>query len=184
MNIVESVEAVLFVSESPVSLEQLAHAIQSPVYVVEAALETLGARLQFNSALQLVRIAGGYQFCTKPEFAEIVSRHLQPSRQKLSKSLLETLAVIAYQQPLTSAEIEAIRGVQSDYTLRQLMDKRLIREVGKKPTPGRPILYGTTQQFLHAFNLNDLSDLPALDPNISKLHAVSGAGFEEQPPLL
>lgn len=181
--LVQSVEAVLFSADTPVSVDEICSAVEAPKYAVEEALEKLGARLQFNSALQLVRIAGGYQLCTKPQYATPVTRYLRPQRQKLSRSLMEVLAIVAYQQPVTMAEVDAIRGVQSDYSLRQLAERRLIREVGRKNTPGRPILYGTTQQFLHLFNLEDLSQLP--DVRIrSILKTVEGKGHEEQPPLL
>lgn len=158
--ILRSVEALLFVAEAPAKVEDLAHAIECPPYEVEAALDTLGARLRGESSLQLVRIAGGYQICTKPEFATIVARFSKPQSTRLSRSLLEVLAIVAYQQPVTSAEIDAVRGVDSSYALRQLLDRRLLAEVGRKKAPGRPLLYGTTQQFLHVFNLEDLSSLP------------------------
>jgi segregation and condensation protein B len=112
--------------------------------------------------LQLIRIAGGYQVCTKPECAESITRFLKPQRQRLTRSALEVLAIIAYKQPITSNEIEKIRGVQSDYALRSLMEKDLIKEVDRMATPGRPFLYGTTEQFLHIFNLNDLEELPPI----------------------
>lgn len=184
MSLIESVEAVLFVAESPVTPDQIALAVQAPVYAVEESLEQLGARLEFNSALQLVRIAGGYQLCTKPQHAEAIARYLKPQRHKLSRSLLETLAIIAYKQPITGAEVDEIRGVQSDYSLRQLVERRMVREVGRKVAPGRPVLYGTTQQFLHAFNLQDLSDLPQLVVGAPGIQAIDGRGHEEQPRLL
>ncbi len=174
----------LFVADSPATTEDLAQAVQAPVYAVEEALEKLGARLMFNSALQLVRIAGGYQLCTKAEYAEAVARYLKPQKQRMSRSLMEVLAIVAYRQPVTLAEVDAIRGVQSDYSVRQLMERRLIREVGRKQTPGRPLLYGTTQQFLHTFNLEDLSQLPELGIVRPALEKVDGKGHEEQPSLL
>jgi segregation and condensation protein B len=112
--------------------------------------------------LQLVRIAGGYQVCTKPECADAITRFLKPQRQRLTRSALEVLAIVAYRQPITTAEIEKIRGVQSDYALRSLVEKDLIYEVDRMATPGRPILYGTTDQFLHIFSLNDLDELPPI----------------------
>ncbi len=129
---------------------------------IEQGLERLGAALLNGSALQLVRIAGGFQLCTQSAYADTVSRFLKPERPKLSRSLMEVLAIVAYRQPITLAEVDAVRGVQSDYSVRQLQERRLIRDVGRKKTPGRPVLYGTTQQFLHQFNLNDLSQLPKL----------------------
>lgn len=131
----------------------------------------------------MVRIAGGYQLCTKPEFAEIVARFLQPQKHKLSRSLMEVLAIVAYQQPVTSAEIDAVRGVQSDYGLRTLVEKRLVCEVGRKSAPGRPVLYGTTQQFLHTFNLNSLTELPELGFSKDDIQAIGINQPPDQPAL-
>lgn len=163
MSILRSVEAVLFVADTPAKPEEIAAAIGCPVFEVEDALEKLGGRYHHDSALQLVRIAGGYQLCTKPEYAETVARFAKPQKARLSKSLMEVLAIVAYQQPVTTAEIESVRGVDSSYALRQLLDRRLLTEVGRKKAPGRPLLYGTTQQFLHLFKLDDLGQLPPID---------------------
>lgn len=160
--LLEEVEALLFVADRPASVESLAEALCRPAEEVRAALAELGGRLSQSGPLQLVQIAGGYQLCTKPQFAEVVARFAKPQRQRLGRSVMEVLAIVAYRQPVTLAEIEAVRGVQSDYGLRQLLERRLIREVGRKQTPGRPALYGTTQQFLHQFNMNDLKELPEL----------------------
>ena len=159
---VETVEALLFVADSPSTLESLARAAGFTEAQVEQALELLAARYDKGGAVQIVHIAGGYQLCTKPEFAEVIGNFLKPQRQKLSRSLMEVLAIVAYKQPITSADIEMVRGVQCDYGIHGLLERRLIREVGRKQTPGRPVLYGTTKQFLHQFNLNDLSQLPKL----------------------
>lgn len=164
MSLVDSLEALLFASDSPVSVEALARACEVGVGQADQALELLKERLQ-GTALDLIEIAGGYQLCTRPEHAERIANFLKPQRQRLSRSLLEVLAVIAYRQPITMAEIEAVRGVQSDYSVRALQERRLIREVGRRHSPGRPLLYGTTQQFLHQFNLKAIDELPPLDPN-------------------
>jgi segregation and condensation protein B len=171
VNVLKGVEALLYVSDSPAKPEDLARALQVPVFEVEDALEKLGGRYQHGHGIQIVRIAGGYQISTKPDLADAVTRFLQPKRQKLSRTLLEVLAIVAYQQPVTTAEIDAVRGVASDYSVRQLLEKRLIYESGRKQAPGRPILYSTTPQFLHAFHMNSVQELPQL--------AVVGA---EQPP--
>lgn len=163
MTLVENLEALLFASDAPAPVEALARACEVTVGQAEQALELLKKRLQ-NTAIDLVEIAGGYQLCTRAEHAERIANFLKPHRQRLSRSLLEALAVVAYRQPLTMAEIESVRGVQSDYSVRALLERRLIREVGRRPTPGRPHLYGTTQQFLHQFNLKSIKDLPPLDP--------------------
>lgn len=159
---VVTVEALLFVSDSPATVESLARSAGFTEAQVEQAIELLKARYEKDGALQVVQIAGGYQICTKSEFAEIIGNFLKPQRQKLSRSLMEVLAIVAYKQPITAADIEIVRGVQSDYGIHGLLERRLIREVGRKQAPGRPVLYGTTKQFLHQFNLNDLSQLPRL----------------------
>jgi segregation and condensation protein B len=162
LEIVDTVEALLFVADAPVPAETLARTLGMNEGQVEQALEVLQERLASGGPLQVVRLAGGWQLCTKSDYAEMIAAFLKPQRQRLSRSLMEVLAVIAYRQPITLAEIDLARGVQSDYSVRQLAERRLVHEVGRKQAPGRPVLYGTTQQFLHQFNLNDLSELPKL----------------------
>lgn len=162
MNAVDQVMALLFVADSPTTPSALATALNYTEGQIEQALELLAKKLKKSGPLQLVEIAGGYQLATKEEYAEAVSHFLKPQRQRLSRSLMEVLAIIAYKQPLTMAEIDAIRGVQSDYSVRALMERRLVQEVGRRATPGRPLLYGTSAQFLHQFKMNDLSQLPPL----------------------
>lgn len=162
MNTIDLLEALLFVADGPVALADLSHAVDVDQATAAARLEELGSRMASAGPLQLVRIAGGYQVCTKPDCADAITRFLKPQRQRLTRSALEVLAIVAYRQPVTSGEIEKIRGVQSDYALRSLVEKDLIREVDRMATPGRPILYGTTDQFLHIFNLNDLDELPPI----------------------
>lgn len=162
-NLSQAVEAILFVADAPVGLRELAQCLEVGESEIEQALAELGARLNTGSGLQLVRIAGGYQLCTRPELAEAVARYLKPQRKRLTRSALEVLAIVAYRQPITTQEIEEIRGVQSDHSLRALAERGLIAEVGRKQTPGRPILWGTTEEFLHQFGLNSLDELPPLD---------------------
>jgi len=162
MTPVDIIEALLFVADSPASLASLAAAAGLTEGQADQAIEVLRERLAERGSLQVVLIAGGFQLCTKPEYAETVANFLKPQRQKLSRSLMEVLAIVAYKQPLTSADVEQVRGVQCDYGIHGLLERRLIHEVGRKKAPGRPVLYGTTQQFLHQFNLNDLSELPEL----------------------
>jgi segregation and condensation protein B len=171
MKLIETLEALLFVADGPVALDDLSHAVESKGPEVEDALQELGARMSATGPLQLVRIAGGYQVCTKPECADAITRFLKPQRQRLTRSALEVLAIVAYKQPITASEIEKIRGVQSDYALRSLVEKDLIREVDRMATPGRPFLYGTTDQFLHIFNLNDLDELPPIqgEPEVQEV---------------
>ncbi|MBS1707309.1 MAG: SMC-Scp complex subunit ScpB [Armatimonadetes bacterium] len=183
MSVLKALEALLFVAETPATAEELATAIGVPIFEVEDSLEKLGGRLTHTSSLQLVRIAGGYQICTKPEYADIVTKFLQPQKHKLSRSLMEVLAIVAYKQPVTMSEIDEVRGVQSDYGLKQLVEKRLVCELGRKAAPGRPVLYGTTQQFLHVFNLESLADLPDLGFGRAALDAVGTHLPPDQPTL-
>ena len=166
---VDNVMALLFVADAPAGLDEIASALNYTTGQVEQALELLDKRLKKSGPLQLVKLAGGYQLSTRPEHAELIANYLKPQRQRLSRSLMEVLAIIAYKQPMTLAEIDDVRGVQSDYALRALLERRLIQEVGRKPVPGRPVLYGTSPQFLHQFKLNDLAELPPLESPIPAL---------------
>lgn len=168
MEVVDSLMALLFVADAPVPTETLVRSLGLAEGQAEQALEVLQDRLRDVGPLQVVQLAGGWQLCTKPDFAEMIAAFLKPQRQRLSRSLMEVLAVIAYNQPTTLAEIDLARGVQSDYSVRQLVERRLVQEVGRKQAPGRPLLYGTTQQFLHQFNLNDLSELPKLSVELAE----------------
>lgn len=162
MNPIDSVLALLFVADSPTPTAVLARALELTEGQVEQAIEILEAKLDEGGPLQIVKLAGGYQLATREEFAEAISAFLKPQRQRLSRSLMEVLAIVAYRQPITMAEVDEVRGVQSDYSLKQLLERRLVHEMGRKQVPGRPILYGTTPQFLHQFKLNDLGQLPSL----------------------
>ncbi len=185
MTSVDIVEALLFVAAAPASLSLLAQSTGLTEGQVEQALEILRDRLAERGSLELVQLAGGYQICTKKEYADLVANFLRPQRQTLSRSLMEVLAIVAYRQPITAAEIEQVRGVQCDYGIHGLLERRLIQDVGRKQAPGRPLLYGTTQQFLHQFNLNDLSQLPALPdgtrPMLPKVEAPHPGLFDEEP---
>ena len=160
-------EAYLFVATEPVQPAEVANLLHVEAAAVEEAFEDMAnayAR-RINSGLHIVRIAGGYQMATRPALAEGIARLLAAPGQKsrLSKPALETLAVIAYQQPVTPAEIEAVRGVNADGVLKTLAERGLIQETGRKEVPGRPFLYGTTPDFLHYFGLHTLDDLPPLE---------------------
>lgn len=155
-------ECMLFVSPQPLSTRHVAESLDLPEAEVEKALHEL--RVEYHGrGLQIVRVAGGYQMCTRPEYGEYISKLLKPERVRLSRAALETAAIIAYRQPITQPEIEAIRGVNSDGVLKTLLDRGLIRQAGRKETIGRPILYVTTDEFLNYFGLNDLSELPDME---------------------
>jgi segregation and condensation protein B len=170
---VDAVHAVLFVADAPATVQTLAEALQYTEGQVEQALEMLDALLKSGGPIMLVKLAGGYQLATKPEYAESISNFLKPQRSRLSRSLMEVLAIVAYRQPITIGELDAVRGVQSDYSVKALQERRLIYEVGRRKSPGRPVLYGTTQQFLHQFNLDDLSQLPPLEATTERSWAGS-----------
>lgn len=160
-------EAYLFVATEPVQPAEIARLLQIDAGAVEEALEDMvnAYERRINSGLHIVRIAGGYQMATRPALAHGIGRLLAAPNQKsrLSKPALETLAVIAYQQPVTQAEIEAVRGVSADGVLKTLAERQLIAETGRKEVAGRPILYATTPDFLHYFGLHTLDDLPPLE---------------------
>jgi segregation and condensation protein B len=157
-----ALECLLFVADRPVRLERLADATQAPPAAVQEALGFLQQRLD-GSGLLLQAVAGGYQIGTRPEHADLVRRFLQREHgESLTRGALETLAVIAYRQPATRGDIEAVRGARSDWHIERLLERQLIREVGRRSSPGRPVLFGTTELFLRYFGLNDLSELPAM----------------------
>ncbi|MBI2843723.1 MAG: SMC-Scp complex subunit ScpB [Armatimonadetes bacterium] len=157
-----AVECMLFVSSDPLSTAQMAVALEIDEQTVEQTVYELKLD-RGQSGLQIIRIAGGYQMCTRPEFSEICQKVLIKQNQKLSRAALETLAVVAYRQPVTQPEIEAIRGVSVSGVVKTLLDKGLIKEVGRKQTAGRPILYATTPQFLEHLGLEELADLPEIE---------------------
>jgi segregation and condensation protein B len=159
-------EAVIFASPEPVTERQLAHVLE--VVAKEdrdAALQELRVEYERTGrGLQLVDVAGGYQITTRPEYNDWVRELLDPKTPtRLTIQALETLAVIAYKQPVTLPEVIELRGVKSGGVLKTLLEKRLIRIVGRKEVVGRPILYGTTKQFLLHFGLRDLSELPKIE---------------------
>jgi segregation and condensation protein B len=166
------IEALIFVSDEPLSVKTIAAVLKEDKEVINEALAVLVP--EFNarqSGLQLREVAGGWQFATRPEFHEHVRAFLKtrPSA-KLSIASLETLAVIAYRQPITVPEILEIRGVQSPSAIKTLLDKKLIVAKGRKETVGRPMMYGTSKDFLLQFGLKDLSELPSVED----FHDLSG----------
>lgn len=156
-----ALECMLFVSPQPLIAKHVAESLSIEEADVETTMHEL--RLDYEGrGLQIERIAGGYQMCTRPEYTEYISLLLKPERTRLSRAGLETAAIIAYRQPITQPEIDAIRGVNSDGVVKTLMERNLVKQVGRRETPGRPILYATTEEFLNHFGLNNLSDLPDL----------------------
>ena len=158
------IESLLFAAGAPVPLARLVDALAGPERrEVTAALKMLAEGYERDGrGIRLVQVGGGYQLRTPAEHAHWVRRLLRERPPRLSRPMLETVAIVAYRQPCTRAEIEAIRGVEAEAVLSTLLERRLVRVVGRKEAPGRPLLYGTTREFLEVFGLPDLSSLPTL----------------------
>lgn len=157
------VESLLFAAGAPVSLRRLAEVIGVAQAEIKPALTLLQEEYAApGRGIALVEVAGGYQLRTVADYVEYVKTLIREKPNRLSRAALETLAIIAYRQPITKAEIEAVRGVDADGVLNSLLTKKLIRVLGRKDVPGRPWVYGTTPQFLELFGLNDLGSLPPL----------------------
>ncbi|MFQ5513139.1 MAG: SMC-Scp complex subunit ScpB [Myxococcota bacterium] len=158
------VEALIFSAQGPVTPAQLRRVLPDlgAARLAEIVKELNDALAQQGRPYEIAEVAGGYRFQTRPEFAEEI-RALQPERrQRLSRAALETLAVVAYRQPITRAEIEALRCVDCGAVLKSLLDRSLVRIVGRRDAPGRPVLYGTGASFLELFGMRSLRDLPPL----------------------
>ncbi len=161
--IAATVEAALFASDSPLSAGKISRAAElGGERAVREAVEYLNRRYdELGSAFRIEQIAGGYRMMTRPEYHDVLSRLLRSrSEAKLSAAAMETLAIVAYRQPVLRADIEAVRGVACGDILRGLMEKGLVKIVGRAEVLGRPMLYGTTRRFLEVFGLNSLDDLP------------------------
>lgn len=163
-NLAGRIEAILFVAGEAVRVEDLSKALDVPIREVEDALIQLRDEYDFNQrGFSLKRYGYQVQLATRALYSQDVVRLLQPvQKQSLSQAAMETLAVVAYRQPVTRAEVEQIRGVKCDYSLQSLMNKELIAEVGRKEALGRPILYGTTDNFLAHFGISSLKELPPM----------------------
>ncbi len=164
-NLEAIVEAILFVSGDPVRVEDLAHAMNLTMSEMAEALDALGDHLTLeNRGIQLNRSGESVFLSIRPAFAPQVEAFLQPLQKRpLSQAVLETLSIIAYRQPCTRGDIEAIRGVKCDYSVQSLLDKGLIEACGQRETLGRPTLYRTTDAFLKHFGIETLDDLPNID---------------------
>jgi segregation and condensation protein B len=157
-------EAILFLSGELITISTLKDVTELPESEIKRLMgELIKEYKERNTGLLIVEIANGYQMVTNPEYAEWVKKFRSSHMSsRLSMPALETLAIIAYRQPIIRAEIEQIRGVNSDSAIRTLLEKRLIKILGRKEVPGRPFLYGTTREFLQYFGLKDLTELPTL----------------------
>jgi segregation and condensation protein B len=178
------VEALIFASPEPITPKMMFKLLsEEPKEDVTAAISALKADYENRPGLQMVEVAGGYQIVTRPDLHEWVRRLFhERSSQKLTVQGLETLAVIAYKQPITSLEIAEIRGVNTSGVLSTLLERHLIKIVGRKNVVGRPFLYATTKEFLIRFGLKDLNDLPKVEDMAEALGFDPPAGLMEQSP--
>lgn len=176
------IESLIFASEGALSLDRLSSVLEGTERaVVKEAVEDLIEEYKSSGrGILIEEVGGGYQFRTNPESSPWLRKFFKIGMQKISKAAMESLAIIAYKQPVTRGELEAIRGVDSGGVLATLMEKRFIKITGRKEVPGRPVVYGTTKEFLETFDLKDLSCLPSLK-DIQKMeeeHAAETQGYE------
>ena len=179
-NLQSHIQALIFCAQAPVAIEDLqkclTEVLQQEISISDVleSIEEINQRLANDAfAFQIYAIGGGYQFLTKPDYQLAIGLFLkQKSKRKLSASALETLAIIAYKQPISKSGVEQIRGVSCDYAVQKLLEKELIQIKGKAETIGRPIIYGTTQKFMDYFGINHLKDLPQLKDFVSEENAI------------
>jgi segregation and condensation protein B len=166
---IDVVEALLFASEAPVEAERIQEVLDLPsAGQARELVQMLSERLDGEGrALQIIEVGGGFRLVTRPDVAPwLVKLARSRTRSRLSRSALETLAIIAYRQPASRPDIDAVRGVNSEAVLDNLLDRRMVRIAGRKDSPGRPFLYETTRDFLVAFGLRDLADLPKVEGDL------------------
>lgn len=155
------IESLLFVADGPLSVERIRQVLETDTGEIRNALQALAQEYENRSGGFVLRqIADGYQICTRPEYSRWIARLIRPASFHLSKAALETLAIIAYKQPVMRSDIEHIRGVECGGILRMLLERKIIRVLGRREIPGRPLIYATTKQFLEIFDLKNLKDLP------------------------
>lgn len=166
--LLKHLEALIFSADKPITVAEIQHCLSEMFDAdissddIVSGIQTLIDRFSDESySFEIIHIGGGYQFLTKPAYQASIGILLkQQSKKRLSTAALETLSIVAYKQPITKAGIEQIRGVGCDYAIQKLLDKSLVEIKGKDDTPGRPIIYGTSEQFMDYFGINDLRDLP------------------------
>jgi len=158
------IESLVFTSESALSTDRICGLLHE--FDKDAIKTALSGLVEYHCSrgggFDLVEVAGGWQFRTRPTFQSYITRHIKSKSSRFSQSSLETLAIIAYRQPVTRAEVEHLRGVDCGTVLKSLLEKKLVRILGKKDIPGRPLIYGTSKEFLETFGLKDLKSLPTL----------------------
>lgn len=162
MNIKNIIESLLFVSGKPLTVEKIKTTLPdtNPFLIKKAINQLMHEYTERDGGFHLTQVAGGYQFRTNPKYKEWIKQLRQPTPLRISKAALETLTIIAYKQPLIRSDIEHIRGVDSGGVIRNLLDLKLIRVLGRKDIPGRPLIYTTTKYFLELFGLDNIKELP------------------------
>ena len=172
-NIVAAIEAVLFVAGDGVAADYLADKFGVSEGVISDALEQLRAKYSGECGIHLIKYRKNWQFCTNPIHAERINVVLNPIRERnLTRAALETMAIVAYKQPITRLEIDEIRGVGSDYAIQILLQSNLIEVTGRKDTVGKPLLFGTTDQFLKRFELENIDNLPSYEELLEKIKVI------------
>lgn len=161
-----AIEAILFTMGDSVELTRIAQALELDTKTTENIIHTMMDKYrQENRGIQIIELDRSYQMCTKKEYYEYLIRiAMQPKKPALTDVMLETLSIIAYKQPVTKVEIEKIRGVKCDHAVNKLVEYNLVKELGRLDAPGRPILFGTTEEFLRCFGVQAIDELPVLDP--------------------
>lgn len=164
-NIISGIEGILFAMGDAVTVAELSKALDLPAEECKAIVESLAQQYkEENRGIQIIKINDGYQMCTSKEVYEyLIKLAKQPKKYVLTEVLLETLSIVAYKQPVTKAEIEKIRGVSSDHAVNRLVEFGLVQELGRLDAPGRPMLFGTTDDFLRAFGISSVEELPVLN---------------------
>ena len=168
INYEAQIEAILFAMGESVEITKIAKALELKPGEVKKIVKSMQEKMNDSSrGTKIIELDGAYQMCTKPEMYEALIRVAkQPRKQVLTDVLMETLSIIAYKQPITKSEIERIRGVKSDFAVNKLVEYELVQEVGRMDTPGRPLLFGTTEEFLRRFGVESADSLPMVNPDV------------------
>lgn len=177
----EFLESILFVSGNGLKVEELAGILEIKKADINAAVARLKEKYGGKSGIHLISYNGKIQFASNPEYSDVVAAVLNPIRERdLSNAALETIAIIAYRQPVTRLDIEQIRGVSSEYCVQLLLKNNLIEVVGRKESPGKPLLFGTTDELLKRFQLEDISQLPDYETLLESIRVLGGEGEEKR----
>lgn len=167
------IEGILFVSGDGIQLDIISEKLNLNIEAIKKAVKNLEEKYSGSCGIKLVRFNNKIQFSSNPDYADLITDVLNVIREKnLSKATMETMAIIAYKQPVTRLEIEEVRGVNSDYAVQVLMENKLIDVIGRKDTPGKPLLFGTTEEFLKRFNLKELKELPNQEDLLERIKLI------------